>query len=118
MKRHEFTKKTKAQAMLKFKGLCAYCGDKLTKVEFDHDKADIFCQKHGIKSNDLANCYPLCPPCHSGKTKRDMSELVKIRKQDKKKADAGVKAKPSQSIRSGGFSKAPKGYNKWKRKFE
>lgn len=109
--------------MLACKGKCVHCQEKLIKVEYDHRLSDAICKKHGIKSNDISNCDPLCRSCHKKKTRDDMFEIAKVNRQDKRYGERRTgRAKASlptgRKIQSAGFQKKPGNYNSWKRKFE
>lgn len=124
MKRAEFSPKTKAQAFLRCNGKCEneYCGIKLFKktVNYDHIVSDKICKEQGIKSNTLDNCQCLCVDCHViSKTPKDMLEIVKRRKQDKRYSNGGaaVRKDKGQSFRpvkreiqARPFDKKPKNY--------
>jgi len=101
----------------------------LDQVNFDHIVSDKILRDQGIKSNTDDNCQVLCQPCHVNyKTPKDMAEIVKRRKQNKKHGDAAGKGKRGKSFprpeenenlwKSRGFEK-PKNYKtNWpKRKF-
>ena len=73
MKRSEFSKSTKQQALLRQKKRCASCGQKITSLnqigkrshkygEGAHAHHVKHCQHGG--TNNLSNCVILCESCH------------------------------------------------------
>ena len=102
MSRHEFSAKTKAQAFARAAGFCegnivdehgstARCGSRLTvgKFAYDHIIAE------GLTGGKptLENCAVLCLPCHTAKTRRDVSYIAKAKRVEKKHRGIRKKSK-------------------------
>jgi 5-methylcytosine-specific restriction protein A len=86
MMRAEFTRKTKAAAFLRCKGLCESCGSKLSEgnTEYHHR---IEAAEGG--DNSLANCVVLCKTDHSAITRKvSIPRVAKIRRQRDKSIGA------------------------------
>lgn len=80
MSRHEFSKKTKAEAFQRCGGFCEGkdCGVKIyaSGFHYDHVNPDWF-----SGSNDLDNCQVLCLKCHKQKTsKEDRPDIAKAKR--------------------------------------
>lgn len=127
-KRIEFKPKTKAEALLIFKGRCAYCKEKLggTKdpTEYDHKHECWEYEKYGWDTKDLdsvENCLPCHKSCHSFKSKKSTAERAKGKRQLKRAGGAaGGRTKatfPSGAkIQSGGFNYPPDYKHNWSKK--
>lgn len=103
--RKEFSKATKAAAMLRCLGKCEQCGDKLFKPEFDHIVAA------GLGGTaELSNCMVLCVDCHAKKTHGKDGDRRKIIKSDRVRAKHNGERQKSKAVLPG--SKR----SKWKRK--
>ena len=102
MGRHEFSAKTKAQAFTRAAGFCegnivdehgstARCSARLTvgKFAYDHIIAE------GLTGGKptLENCAVLCLPCHTAKTRRDVSYIAKAKRVEKKHLGIRKKSK-------------------------
>lgn len=100
MTRQNFSRKIKAQAILRAGGCCEACSARLKvgEAEVDHILPDALGGEPV-----LSNARVLCKVCHRGKTDEDIG---RIRKADRQRdRHTGAIAKPSQ-LRSAGFPKA------------
>ena len=97
MRRRDFPRKVKAQAILRANGCCEACSAKLKvgEAEVDHILPDALGGEP-----ILSNARVLCRVCHRAKTDQDIG---RIRKADRQRdRHSGALAKPSL-IRSRGF---------------
>lgn len=104
MARAEFTAKIKEQAFARYKGLCGACQQQLQppRVQYDH----IIPDRLGGKP-ELANCMPMCTPCHRIKTaEQDAPRIAKGRRQGQKNINA--RTAPAKKIESAPFAKSEK----------
>lgn len=97
-KRKALTKKRKALAHQKADGVCWWCGREVPMsgpdVEYDHR----ITLAMGGKDDDI---WPLhARPCHAEKTKQDLRQIAKMRRQEKM-ADP----RPPSTMKSRGFPK-------------
>lgn len=94
--RNEFSRKTKAQAFERSKGLCENkaCGIKLFpgKIAYDHVNPD-----WTSGDNSLENCEVLCLDCHKAKTALDQGDIAKV----KRIRDKHIGAMKSRSVMPG-----------------
>jgi 5-methylcytosine-specific restriction endonuclease McrA len=113
MARHEFTRKTKQEALVRSGHRCEATGTRYgfeegqrcncslsLGVQFDHDVPD---QLGG--DNSLENCRAICVQCHKHKTRNDIQQ---IRKSDRQRDKASGVVRPAGKIKSQGFAKAAK----------
>jgi 5-methylcytosine-specific restriction endonuclease McrA len=87
--RHEFGKRTKAEAFSRCRGRCEGCGSLLRPghFEYDHANPDAF-----GGSATLDNCSVLCSSCHGEKTfRRDIPAIAKSNRI--RARQAGIKKK-------------------------
>lgn len=106
-KRLEFSKKTKAAAMLRCQGKCEECGDKLLQPEYDHIVAAAL-----GGTADFDNCMVLCKSCHAHKTHN-------WKDGDRKRINKANRLRAKAQAEIGQKSKAPmpgSRRSKWKRK--
>ena len=84
--RKDFPIEIKRKAWQKCKGKCRTCKKKLRWPAQDNydGKADVhFDHKDGDDTNDsLANCNPLCPDCHTEKSRKDAGRRAERKRND------------------------------------
>lgn len=109
--RKEFSKGTMAAAFLAAGGKCEKCDCKLdpSNTEYDHV---LPCGLGG--DNSLSNCQCLCVDCHKDKTKSDVKQIAKTKRQYNK--DNGIKTRRKASIPSRPFPKSNSSLSKGKGK--
>ncbi len=103
MSRKEFSAKVKAAAFLRADGHCENkeCRARLSigKFAYDHDNPD------GLTGEPtLENCKVLCFACHKVKTKKDVGDIAKARRRERKHIGA---TKPRRSIPGKRFNGDP-----------
>jgi 5-methylcytosine-specific restriction enzyme A len=100
--RLEFTRKTRASAFERSKGICDGCQATLKAggAEYDH----VLPAALG-GDNSLANCQVLCRVCHVEKSAIDIRS---IRKADRVRDKSTRAVVPKQKIRSQGFAVSEK----------
>jgi 5-methylcytosine-specific restriction protein A len=79
--RQNFSEKTKKLAWERAKGCCEACGLPIApkKPEFDHVNPD------GLTGEPtLANCMCLCGPCHKAKTRKDVANIARAKRRERK----------------------------------
>lgn len=113
MARTEFTKATKRAALTRSGHKCEAAGPRYgfeegqrcncnlsLGVQFDHDVPD------GLGGDtSLENCRAVCIRCHSFKTRNDVAQIAKMKRQQDR--NNGIK-KPGPKIKSAPFPKAEK----------
>ncbi|MFB9952092.1 HNH endonuclease [Rhizobium puerariae] len=113
MARTEFTRKTKQEALKRAGYRCEASGtrygfnegqrcncDLSLGVQFDHAVPDAL-----GGDNSLENCMSVCVPCHGWKTRNDVKQIAKSKRQRDK--HTGV-IRPASKIKSAPFPKSPK----------
>lgn len=100
--RLEFSRKTRAIAFERCKGLCDGCGARLKVGEAEYDHV----LPAALGGNASAeNCQVLCKVCHRGKTTTDVQ---RIRKADRQRDRASGAIVAKQRIKSAGFPHRPR----------
>lgn len=113
MARTEFTKATKRAALTRSGHKCEAAGPRYgfeegqrcncnlsLGVQFDHDVPD------GLGGDtSLDNCRAVCIRCHSFKTRNDVAQIAKMKRQQDR--NNGIK-KPGPKIKSAPFPKTEK----------
>lgn len=100
MARQEFSRKTRAAAYLRCKGLCEVCGARLKSGEAEYDHV-LPCALGG--KAEITNCSVKCRVCHTEKTAAD---IQRIRKADRQRDRANGAIRPAATIKSQGFPKS------------
>lgn len=113
MTRAEFSRKTKQAALARSGGKCEASGPRYgfeegqrcncnlsVGVQFDHAVPDAL-----GGDNSLENCLSICVPCHAYKTRNDVKQIAKAKRQRDKAV--GI-IRPAGKIKSAGFPKSPK----------
>ena len=99
--RQNFSRKVKAQAILRANGCCEACGGKLKvgEAEVDHVLPDALGGEPVLE-----NARVLCRVCHVGKTGDDIRRIRKADRQRDKHTGAFAKRR---QIQSAGFPSSP-----------
>jgi 5-methylcytosine-specific restriction endonuclease McrA len=104
----EFAAKTKASAFVRAEGKCQSCALPIRGgPHYDHiipiaDGGD----------GSLENCQVLCAPCHSDKTKTDVTQIRRGQRKARKAINAVRRT--SRPIQSRGFAKVERDRVRWK----
>ena len=108
MTRRRFSERDYAARLLEFDGCCAECGNKIGGVhgaiEWDHELA---LEMGG--EDTIENLRPVHPGCHKKKTARDIGQIAKAKRMNKR--DAGIRRQSRNPLPG---SKA----SKWKKKLD
>ena len=81
--RRKLTPKQRLQVLLSGAGRCYRCRAKIIDVfEVEHPIP------HALGGSDkIEDLRPICEPCHSGKTKADVAQIAKAKRQEKLRLD-------------------------------
>lgn len=105
-KRRAPTKAEVIEVLLRQEGRCRHCKDKLKLGQFDWDH-ELARAKGGKNSAD--NFQALCRPCHKIKTKKDVKDIAKTKRLQKKRQVARGEraARTKKKIQNGGWYDGP-----------